>query len=268
MVFMTSCSQLDSLSGKLPFLENDSGTYQENEQVEEPQVDRADEDENADRQAQAGPFLQEEYFNEVKEVDGKYQIQNPDNQLALVNKGYSLPHDYIPNDLVRPNVEFSFGEAELEKSLMRKEAAAALEKMFESAKNEGIELYAVSGYRSYARQDQLFDAEVMSAGEQKALQAVAVPGTSEHQTGLAMDISSRSANFALSEQFGNTEEAKWLFENAHRFGFILRYPKGKEEITGYMYEPWHYRFTGEEAAAEIYKNNLTLEEYFGIVRKV
>jgi zinc D-Ala-D-Ala carboxypeptidase len=140
--------------------------------------------------------------------------------------------------------------------------------MFADAKGQDIHLFAVSGYRSYQRQDDNFHNKVNKIGEEAAAKIVAYPGNSEHQTGLAMDISSQSANFKLTEQFGGTPEGKWLMENAHRFGYILRYPKGLETITGYNYEPWHYRYVGLKAAAEIYKNQLTLEEYFNIVEKI
>ena len=140
--------------------------------------------------------------------------------------------------------------------------------MFADAKSQDIHLFAVSGYRSYQRQDDNFHNKVNKIGEEAAAKIVAYPGNSEHQTGLAMDISSQSVNFKLTEQFGETPEGKWLMENAHRFGYILLYPKGLETITGYNYEPWHYRYVGLKAAAEIYKNQLTLEEYFNIVEKI
>jgi D-alanyl-D-alanine carboxypeptidase len=212
--------------------------------------------------------LEAAYFNKISEVDGKKVIQNPENIMVLVNKEYGLPDGYAPADLVRPNVAFSFGDQDIEKSYMRKEAATALEKMFTEAANHNLQLFAVSGYRSYERQVQVFNNEVQKVGKEKAVQAVAVPGTSEHQTGLSMDISSGSANSALSEQFGETPEGKWLVENAHKFGFILRYPKGKEGVTGYQYESWHFRYVGVKAAADIYENGLTLEEYFNVVEKI
>lgn len=212
--------------------------------------------------------LSSEYFNEIKEVDGRKVIQNPENILALMNKEYALPDDYVPDDLVRPNVNFSFGDQDIEKSYLRKEAAEALEEMFAQAEKEGIELFAVSGYRSYDRQKVLYDAEVAKVGEEKAIEAVAYPGNSEHQSGLSLDISSRSVNLELTQQFGETKEGKWLKENAHKFGFILRYPKEKEDITGYKYEPWHFRYVGKEAAKVIYENQLTLEEYFDLVKKI
>jgi D-alanyl-D-alanine carboxypeptidase len=212
--------------------------------------------------------LEAVFFNEVVQVDGEKIIQNPDNKLTLVNKVFALPEDYIPQDLVRPDVAFSFGNQDIEKSYLRQEAASALEKMFMDAKSQDIHLFAVSGYRSYERQNDNFHHHVNTMGEEEAEKVVAYPGNSEHQTGLAMDISSHSANFKLTEQFGETPEGKWLMENAHRFGFILRYPKGLESITGYNYEPWHYRYVGLKAAAEIYQHQLTLEEYFNIVEKI
>ncbi len=215
-----------------------------------------------------GPTLEAIFFNDVKEVDGKQVIQNPLNVLALVNKMFALPESYNPTDLVKPNVSFSFGDQTIEKSLMRQEAAVALEKMFAEAKVSGIELYAVSGYRSYERQRIIFDAEVKKSGEEQAAQVVAVPGNSEHQSGLAMDISAKSANLSLTESFGETNEGKWLAANAHKYGFILRYPKGKETITGYQYEPWHFRYVGVDAAQTIFEKNITLEEYFEIVEKI
>ncbi len=213
-------------------------------------------------------ILEAAYFNDIVEVDGKKVIQNPENMMVLVNKEFALPEGYAPNDLVRPNVSFSFGNQDIEKSYMRKEAAEALEKMFTEAANHQMQLLAVSGYRSYDRQVQVFNTEVQNVGREQAVQVVAIPGNSEHQTGLSMDISSASANFALSEQFGETPEGKWLAENAHKFGFILRYPNGKEGITGYQYEAWHFRYVGEKAASEIHENDLTLEEYFNVVEKI
>lgn len=262
LILLTGCSQFDTYLKKLPFIN-------ESDQNGSQQIDEKKVDEQTNDQTIADELtLEAGYFNVIEQVAGKSVIQNPKNELALVNKQYALPEGYIPSDLKRPNVRFSFGEEELEKSYLREEAANALEKMFVQAKQEGIELNAVSGYRSYERQVALFAAEVSRVGEEQAVQAVAVPGNSEHQTGLAMDISSDSVNNELSEQFESSIEGKWLAENAHRFGYILRYPKGKENITGYHFEPWHYRYVGEKSATVIYKKNWTLEEFFNIVKKI
>ncbi|MCM3236717.1 M15 family metallopeptidase [Heyndrickxia oleronia] len=212
-------------------------------------------------------LLESKYFNQIKEVNGQKMIENTSNILSLVNKEYSIG-SYVPNDLVRPKVKFSFGDQDIEKSYMRQEAATALEKMFSEAEKNGIYLFASSGYRSYERQKAILNNEIANVGKEKAEQAVATPGQSEHQTGLAMDITSESENYLLSENLGKQKEGIWLREHAHEFGFILRYPKDKENITGYEYEPWHFRYVGKKAAAVIYKNGWTLEEYFQHVEKM
>ena len=171
---------------------------------------------------------------------------------AVVNKEYGLPEDYKPEDLVVPNVPFSFSGT-LEKSYLRKEAAEALERLFNLAKKEGIQLNAVSGFRSYDYQ-KLYANNVKRKGQEHTDRFSAKHGHSEHQTGLTMDVSSKSANNELELTFANTKEGKWLKENAHRAGFIIRYPKGKESITGYAYEPWHIRYVGD-IAESIYKKN-------------
>ncbi|MFE9080969.1 M15 family metallopeptidase [Bacillus mobilis] len=181
---------------------------------------------------------------------------------AVVNKEYGLPEDYKPEDLVVPNVPFSFSGT-LEKSYLRKEAAEALERLFDLAKKEGIELNAVSGFRSYDYQKNLYANNVKRKGQEHTDRFSAKPGHSEHQTGLTMDVSSKSANNELELTFANTKEGKWLKENAYRAGFIIRYPKGKESITGYAYEPWHIRYVGD-IAESIYKKKLTLEEYMNL----
>lgn len=211
--------------------------------------------------------LESKYFNKIKDVNGLPTIQNPENILALVNKEYALPGDYEPSDLTVPNVEFSFKE-DIDKRYIRKEAAKALEDMFTAAKKQGFQLVAVSGYRSYDRQKTVYDTEVSQKGEKKAKEAVAFPGQSEHQTGLAIDISSRSAGTALSEAFGNTKDGKWVEDNAYKYGYIIRYPKNKESITKYKYEPWHIRYVGKKAAKVMKEHDLTLEEYFKEVKKI
>lgn len=206
------------------------------------------------------PYIDKQ--NKLTEKNGIKYIENEENMLVLANKDFSLQPTYTPPDLVRPNVTFSFGEQKVEKAQLRKDAAKGLEEMFAAANKDGKKLFAVSGYRSYKRQQEVFQAEVNAKGDQKAREAVAYPGTSEHQTGLAMDISSENQSYELTEAFGNTPEGKWLQENAHNYGFILRYMKGREDITKYQYESWHYRYVGKDAATIIYKNNWTLEEFF------
>ncbi|QPC46604.1 M15 family metallopeptidase [Mangrovibacillus cuniculi] len=213
-------------------------------------------------------LVNEEKLTKSVEVDGQFVVQNPENAWVLVNKELALPKDYYPEDLVRPSVPFVFGDEEVEKALIREEAAIALEQWFEKAKNENIDILAASGFRSYDRQATIFQATVDTKGEEHAIQAVALPGKSEHQTGLAMDITSPSVNYDLVQEYGDTKEGKWLSETAHEFGFILRYPKDKESITGYMYEPWHFRYVGVELATYLKEKNWTLEEYMNEVQAI
>lgn len=180
--------------------------------------------------------------------------------MVLVNYKNQISKAYIPKDLVVPNIKFNFKEDNPKKQ-MRKPAALAIEKMFDEAESQGINLYGVSGYRSADRQKQIFDKQVKAVGELKAKEYVALPGQSEHQTGLAMDIGN------LEGSFGQSEEGKWLRDNAYNFGFILRYPEGKEHITKINYEPWHFRYIGIKDATEIYNNGLTLEEYLEDIPK-
>jgi D-alanyl-D-alanine carboxypeptidase len=187
----------------------------------------------------------------------------PDSITVLVNKQHALPKEYAPTDLVNdPEIPFTFSGND-EKRLMRKEMAEALKKMFAAAKKDGIALAGVSAYRSYATQEALFNAYVQQDGLEKAKTYSAVPGTSEHETGLAIDVSGSDGKCAAEDCFGDTKESKWLEQHAAEYGFIIRYPKGKEAITGYQYEPWHIRYVGQAAAQEIAKRGITLEEYEG-----
>ncbi|MEN1990183.1 M15 family metallopeptidase [Paenibacillus hubeiensis] len=194
-------------------------------------------------------------------IDGQSVVTNAEAMTVIVNKQRSLPEGYEPNDLVEPNVPFSF-DGPHEKRHMRKEAAEALEKLFAGAKADDIELRAVSGYRSYERQVSIYNNNVKTKGEEYASRVSAVPGRSEHQTGLAIDVSSPSVGNVLEESFGKSKEGQWLAEHAAEYGYVIRYPDGKESITGYVYEPWHIRYVGTDLAPDVVKSGLTLEEYF------
>lgn len=195
-------------------------------------------------------------------LDENNFITNQDSIEVVVNKQRNLKEDYVPDDLVKiTDVPTCLASPEVNQ--LRKVAAEALTKLVEAAKEEiNIQLYARSGYRSYSTQRALYDGYVKNHGQEEADTFSAKPGQSEHQTGLAMDITSDSVNLALSEEFGDTVEGKWVSENAHRFGFIVRYQKGKEDITGYMYEPWHIRYLGVDLATKVYESGKTLEQYF------
>lgn len=177
------------------------------------------------------------------------------NYLMLVNKKNPLSLNYEPNNLVKVNVKF-LRDTKEESRYMDETAAKALEELFQAAKEDKITLIGSSAYRSYKSQVKVLNEEIKSKGVNYANKYVAKPGKSEHQSGLAIDVTNEA------RAFGKTSpEAQWLAKNAYRFGFILRYPEGKEDITGYNYEPWHIRYVGKEAAKEIYDRGITLEEY-------
>ena len=161
------------------------------------------------------------------------------NGILLVNKTYGLPKDYDPK--------------------VNKEASDALKLMQKDASVLGLNLPLISGYRSYKKQSELYKNYVKIDGEEKANTYSAKPGHSEHQTGLAFDIGK------VDDSFKGTMEAKWIEENAHLYGFIVRYPKDKTNITGYIYEPWHVRYLGIDIATKVKESNLSLEEYLGLV---
>ncbi|HPU63295.1 MAG TPA: M15 family metallopeptidase [Mobilitalea sp.] len=189
---------------------------------------------------------------------------DPNSITVFVNKEYNLPKDFVPDNLVIPNIPFDISGYS-ERKLMRKEAAKAIEKLFAAALKEGYTLYGISGYRSYDRQKEIFLNNLIKKGKTHTLKYSAAPGTSEHQTGLAMDVSSKSVRMKLVTAFANCPEGKWLAEHAHEYGFIIRYPKDREEVTGYAYEPWHIRYVGKQLATYLYTNNLTLDEYYNYV---
>ncbi|MFZ3577553.1 D-alanyl-D-alanine carboxypeptidase family protein [Virgibacillus sp. DJP39] len=192
------------------------------------------------------------------------KVDKPSDILVLVNKSHALPVNYVPEDLIAPNVRFPF-EKDLPKRYMRKEAALALEELFKASDKAGLDLFAQSGYRSYERQDAIFASYVARDGEEAANNYSARPGESEHQTGLTMDVTSPAVKYSLTTDFANTEEGNWLKAHAHEYGFIIRYPKGKEHITKYQYEPWHLRYVGSKVATVIHAKGITLEEYLGAV---
>ena len=181
--------------------------------------------------------------------------------LFLVNREYAITSDYTPADLVEPKV-LGGGES----TRMRRDAALALEEMFEEAKAEGLYLCAVSGYRSYGQQASIHERKVQLKGKKEALRISAPPGCSEHQLGLAMDLGTKK-NIKLTEAFGKTPEGQWVAEHCWRFGFIIRYKAEWEDVTGYAYEPWHIRYVGKEHAKVIYELDIPFETYIAKLRE-
>ncbi len=182
----------------------------------------------------------------------------------LVNKENMLPSDYYPKDLVitdqNENNFHNYQDPRL-KPMIRRDIYPFAQKMMEDARMEGIEIIIDSGYRSYAYQQKVLDKIIEEIGD-AAYQKVALPGASEHQTGLAFDIAYYKNGVYDDDVKEDDEEAIWLANNSYKYGFILRYPKGKEEVTGFQYEPWHFRFVGIELARQLFVDKITLEEYY------
>ena len=199
--------------------------------------------------------------NAEEDSSGLLVVPDPLSMEVVVNKERKLPDGYVPPDLTVPAVPHLSEEGN-PKRQMREEAARALEALFAEASEQGVPLIAVSGYRSYERQVKVFANSVHANGQEYAERFVALPGTSEHQTGLAMDVADGADPYPtlLEQSYGETESGKWLAENAAHFGFVLRYPEGKEDITGYSYEAWHIRYVGMALAETLSENDWTLEE--------
>jgi len=192
---------------------------------------------------------------------GAYSIDDPTSIWVVVNKSRALnPVDAVPPDLVQPPVPNINGQP------VRKAVSDALAALFAAAKSEaGLDLTLQSGYRSYDTQVSVYDEDVAANGQAYADTDTARPGHSEHQTGLAVDISAASGRCSLDACFGQTPEGQWLAANAWRFGFLLRYPQDKVAVTGFTYEPWHFRYVGEPLSTELHETGVTtLEEYFGV----
>jgi len=187
------------------------------------------------------------FYKDIKFVD------NPNNILVLVNKNNQLKQGFVPNNLESISLKYSNSD-----KYLKKEAKIAFENLSDEASKSGYRIVAVSAYRDYNYQMELFNYYVEEKGLDYALNCSAKPGHSEHQTGLAVDVEGSNKSY---DDFEASPEFEWMKNNAHKYGFILRYPKGKEHITGFKYEPWHYRYVGVNIATYLYQNNLTLEEY-------
>ncbi|MGL6108097.1 M15 family metallopeptidase [Romboutsia sp.] len=198
-------------------------------------------------------FIMKGEDSEVSSLQQNYE--NNSKQIILVNDENKLGLDYKPVDLKIPQIPF-IDDATNEEQQIEVVVVNAIEELFKVAKSEGINLLGTSAYRSYETQMDIYKKRIKSHGRKSADEYVAKPGSSEHQSGLAIDVTNEDRWFVES-----TKEATWLKQNAHRFGFILRYPKGKEYITGKSYEPWHIRYVGKEIAKVIFEKGITLEEY-------
>lgn len=188
------------------------------------------------------------YYTNTKEA--KYL----NNFYTLVNKYNYLRDDFVPNNLVEMTTPYS-----KEGIYLVEEARDNFYKLVDKAKEEGLTIRAISAYRGYTYQKRLYDKYVEADGVNKADTYSARPGFSDHQTGLAIDVDNTISSF---ENFTNTKEYQWMLDNSYKYGFILRYPSGKESITTYQFESWHYRYVGLKLAKKIKASNLTFDEYF------
>ena len=175
-------------------------------------------------------------------------------EYILVNKYTYLPSDYIPNNLEFLDISYA-----KEGMCLVDIAKDSFEKMYQDAKKKGIRLRIISSYRSYLYQKHLYSSYKKKDGEEMADKYSAREGFSEHQTGLAVDIDDGVLPY---EDFEKSNSYNWIINNSYKYGFILRYPKGKEDITGYTYESWHYRYVGKQIAKYIFDNNITFDEYY------
>ena len=216
---------------------------------------------NSDGEKPGAPIVEEP--TEMELMQNELEADRLSGNLILVNKENPLDEEYIPEDLA--DIIYYAKDRTAKGRFMRQEAAAAFHALSEGAALEGYEIVVTTAYRSAAFQSDLYYGYVNSKGQAWADQYSAKPGTSEHQTGLAADCSSPSVGYQLTSSYGEAPEGIWLSEHCNDYGFIIRYPQGKEEITRYNYEPWHIRYVGKTAAAIIKEKNWTFEEFISFV---
>ena len=185
-------------------------------------------------------------------------VTSDDSLLRVVNQSHPIDPGYVPSDLVVPDVAMNNTQ------MIRQEAAQPMKDLFAAASQAGYSLYLVSGYRSYATQVSLYHMYLARSGADFTNRIDSHPGASEHQIGLAADFGTTDHVCELDSCFGNTGASQWLMENAWKYGWILRYPEGKEQITGIMYSPWNYRYVGKEEAEKIHESGLTMEEFYNL----
>lgn len=194
----------------------------------------------------------------------KYSITDPASLWILVNKSRPLNSpQYTPNDLIVPAVQLRLNST-AEQMQIRQVVHQPLKELFVAGKVAGFDFAFGSGYRSYALQKQFYEEYVRTIGEAEANRTSARPGTSEHQTGLSFDIEATGQKCHLDKCMADLPDGKWLAEHAHEYGFIIRYPLGKEAVTGYDFEPWHLRYVGKDLANQLHSTNKTMEEFFGV----
>ena len=234
--------------------------------VEEPD----DTEEPDDSQASAGPAPDQKPDPEKNPPQGDgsdYGVpivstltSDDGNLLVLVNKEYTVGRDYYPTDMVDIDGSLSTNQ----NLKVKRDAYDAYLKMLKDAQAEGLNFCICSAYRGFEAQESLYYNSLSANGKEYTDKMFAYPGRSEHHTGYAIDVTSASMNWGLSQNYADYPDGAWIAEHCDEYGFIIRYPKGKEDITGYMYEPWHIRYVGVDIAKEITEAGITFEEYMGV----
>ncbi len=194
--------------------------------------------------------VDQEFYKNVKPANTKVSPYH-----ILANKYYQLDASYKPAEVILISNLYAYANRSIDASIYD-----TFKAMWQAAKDDGATLIVISGYRSYEEQEKLFENYLKTDGRAEAERYSAKAGHSEHQLGYALDLVTHG--YGLVPEFDETKEFAWLSEHAHRYGFILRYPKEKEYITGYGYEPWHFRYVGEEVATYIHEHDITFDEYY------
>lgn len=237
-------------SKTLSTAENDESTLQTNMTTDDDSIttDAENNTSSSEKKSSESEVSSKKSSTTSQKATSKKTTENPSaskvtyiDGILIANKTYGLPSNY------NPGVDST--------------AQSALNKMISAAKKDGVSLFVISDFRSYSSQERIYNNYVSRDGKAEADRYSARPGHSEHQTGLAFDLNS------LSQSFEYSAEGKWLAANCYKYGFIIRYPKNKESVTGYMYEPWHVRYLGTDISTKVYNSGLCLEEYLGITSK-
>jgi len=265
---VVGCSEImEDRPAELDGEDDDSAVIEEEVSDDRPEVDDPFEEDEEDDQEIEDEDPDRDRANDVEPPTDERSSDDPDHDqevkviadgdylLALVTKDTTLKSDYVPSNLklipsyMNPSYDMQ----------LREEALEHLKELWDEADRDGVSLSIRSAYRSYATQKRIFKDYASQHGEEAANRFSARPGQSEHQLGTTVDFGGTAVDF--SDQFGQTKQSRWLADNAHKYGFALSYPEGKEHITGYIYEPWHYRYIGIDEAGEWKESGLTLKEY-------
>lgn len=270
MMAMTACGKDEPETPDedvLPGVSDEAG--EEDDDANEPGVtDERDESEEPDEPTGPSPDQKPDPKKNPPQGDGSdYGVpvvstltEDDGNLLVLVNKEYTVARGYYPTDMVDIDGSLSTNQ----KLKVKREAYDAYKAMLADAQAEGLNFCICSAYRSYELQESLYYNSLSTNGKEYTDKMFAYPGRSEHHTGYAIDVTSASMNWGLSQDYADYPDGAWIAENCAEYGFIIRYPKGEEDITGYMYEPWHIRYVGVDIAREITEAGITFEEYMGV----